>query len=475
MAKKPPERTEWESQWRDIRWEVVLKVCKRFWPDATFKSWNDCLSYLSKNRCYANESLQAWIDAGAEDPETLTVDLLRIKPGSLGDQKLGSSARGKEPSSENKEKKTLPSFNSQGLAQMVMATPTQPKEGLVTPDATIPKKQRRVVMEDDEEEIISFSDSVKDTPAPVHGGDRGDQHGEIEKLAKLLQDRGFAVSQKKNLDEGKLAKLSELMPENIALLDPMDKRQKANIFKTVGFFDGITPTALSKDFTSLSRGLSFGQRKKIELLFTIQQRAREKIRFCLQRLYDELDVARPMDEQSEKFHEWEVMLYLILDDMAVAVKAQQKTILDRHGYGSILNKEENSIIPLEYKEQLKELKDFDAAFARKRFFSGKGSSRGRGGFRNFFPSRKGSQSRASRGKQRTKSPRGDFRRYSAGGWRNRNFPARNNNSVSGYASGGAGGMAGGSDDDFFPPKSQSKFTNFSSFRGRPRKGGHIKQ
>lgn len=454
---------------------MVQTICKRLWPGVAFKNWGDCLSLLAKHRCFANESVIAWIAAGAEDPETLTIDLLQIKPGPSRDQKSGSSSLGNEPLSERKGQAAANS--SKGLAQMVISTPTQPQVGISTPDASTSRNRRSVAADDDGKQRLSFADEDKDAPVPVLDGDHGDPRGhdgEIEKLARLLQDRGFAISQKKNLDEGKLEKLSSLMPENLALLDPMEKKQKAKIFKTVGFFDGLLPAALSKDFTSLSKGLSFGQRKKIELLFTIQQRAREKLRFCLQRLYDELDLTKPMDEQSEHFHEWEVMLYLVLDDMAVAVKAQQKTILDRHGYGSILNKEENSIIPLEYKEQLKELRDFDRAFGKNRFFSGRGSSRGRGSFRKFFPSRKSSQSRSSGGRQRSKSPKGDFQKYRAGGWRNRNFPARGEKGFSGYVSGGAGGLSSISDDDFIP-KPQPKYSNFSAFRGRPKKGGHNKQ
>ncbi len=87
-------------------------------------------------------------------------------------------------------------------------------------------------------------------------------------------------------------------------------------------------------------------------------------------MYDLLDISAAEGEQSEDYTAWKTMLYLLLDDMAVAVKEQQKLILQPHGYAALLQKAGESIIPLELKDRLKEIKDFDAAFQRKQFFSG---------------------------------------------------------------------------------------------------------
>ena len=179
-------KTEWEAQWRGITFEVVQTICKRFWPDVAFKNWVDCLSLLAKHRCFANESVMAWIAAGAENPEALNFDLLQIKPGPSRDQKSGSSSLGNEPLSERKGQAAANS--SKGFAQMVISTPTQPQVGISTPDASTSRNRRSVAADDDGKQRLSFADEDKDTPEPVHG-DRGDQRGhdgEIGKLARLL-------------------------------------------------------------------------------------------------------------------------------------------------------------------------------------------------------------------------------------------------------------------------------------------------
>lgn len=57
-----------------------------------------------------------------------------------------------------------------------------------------------------------------------------------------------------------------------------------------------------------------------------------------------------------------VMLKLLADDFALAIKEQQKIILSAHGYSEALLTNEPSIIPVEYKEKLKQIRDFDNAF-----------------------------------------------------------------------------------------------------------------
>ena len=139
------------------------------------------------------------------------------------------------------------------------------------------------------------------------------------------------------------------------------------------------------------------KKAKITELYHVQLKAREKMRFCLQRLYDLLEPSAPEKDQTEDYAAWKTMLYLLLDDMAAAVKEQQKLILEPHGYASLLQKAGESIIPLELKDKLKEIKDFDAAFQRKRFFSGFRGPRGRGS-RFATPSWKGARQGARRGR-----------------------------------------------------------------------------
>src|SRR5690606_15565821 len=170
-----PTRTEWETQWRGIPFEMVQTICKRLWPGVAFKNWGDCLSLLAKHRCFANESVIAWIAAGAEDPETLTIDLLQIKPGPSRDQKSGSSSLGNEPLSERKGQAAANS--SKGLAQMVISTPTQSQVGISTPDASTSRNRRSVAADDDGKQRLSFADEDKDAPVPVLDGDHGDPRG----------------------------------------------------------------------------------------------------------------------------------------------------------------------------------------------------------------------------------------------------------------------------------------------------------
>ncbi len=469
-SSKPPKISPWESQWRAVKFDLVKRICQRFWPSVSFKSWQDCLAQLYKEKCYANETVVAWIQAGAEDVSSLSLELLRMKP-SVGFEYREPS---KVVDDDGEDKKAQQTTTAADPSFMLLATPTVPSQQMESPNLTKGKKQKISLRG---EKMVSLDqEHAKDTPALVRAVKDGDQHGDDDEddLSEALHNQAFFDDPESTLDEAKIRKLAKLMPVNIALMETMERREKSKLFKDIPFFNGLVPYALQKDFTSLSKGLSDGKRAKIRLLYLFQLKSRDKLRMCVQRLYEELDLAAPLDKQSKKFVEWETMLYLLLDDMAWAVKLQQKTILERYGYGSLLSKQENSIIPIEFKQQLKELKDFDASFARKSFFSARGNTRGRGGFRPFFPSRRGFQKRGSRkGSSTFTSSRGRSGRSGSVSWkgRSRRFEG---GGLSGYVSGGAGYASGFSDDDF-PAQGKNKFADFSSFRGRPKRGGHNRQ
>jgi len=176
-----------------------------------------------------------------------------------------------------------------------------------------------------------------------------------------------------------------------------------------------------------------------------------------------LDASRGTDDQSLAFKTWEGMLYLVLDDAVVAIKEQQDIILSNHGYGEAILRKKDSIIPLEIKQQLEEIKKFDEAFNTRPRFSGWGSSRG-------------ANSRFSRG-----SSRGGWKKSSfKGSGRGRNFSRFRNSfssrgnygksSSSGRSNYPRSGNGGYRSDDEFSLRSTPNTGTFSSFRGRPRGG-----
>ena len=74
------------------------------------------------------------------------------------------------------------------------------------------------------------------------------------------------------------------------------------------------PKVLDKDFTSLSKRLSFGQRKRISDLALVQKAAREKMRFVLFQMYSYVDSERAVEDQALYFRSWDTMLHLLIDD-----------------------------------------------------------------------------------------------------------------------------------------------------------------
>lgn len=484
----------WEEDWKRLPLEDVRLICQHIWPRLEFKTWGNCLDKLSKDKMFANETVTAWVQAGSKDPSIFSKEILQVKPEKMAKRK-DSDLKEKESSGELKllsnavigsEEKVLGAepngasiSTSAGITQMALDTP-RPTSDLISPDPIIKKKQRVLIQdaEEDEDEGISSEDTRgRYSPAAPKISQL-----DVEELAEYLEDLGFKKSRRRSLDDAKVVKLKALIPENIALMDPLEKKEKNKLFQDISFFDDILPPALDKDWTSLSRGLSFGKRKKIEWLFQTQVKAREKIRFTLQQLHNHLDLEYGMEEQSADFRAWQAMLYLLIDDMAVAVKLQQKIILENHGYGALLQRQGNSIIPLEIKEQLKQIKDFDLAFQRKKYFSGFGNSKGRGGSRFFSPSWKRGQKRSFKGRvssrpsSRQGAGRGSYYSvFSAG--RQREFGNRSsrgggrgtsNNTV--HVFNDRPGIA--DEDDFFAKTQKKPVSDFSNFRGRPRGGGH---
>ena len=159
-----------------------------------------------------------------------------------------------------------------------------------------------------------------------------------------------------------------------------------------------------QDFTSLSKRLSVGQSKRIAKLVVAQKRARDQIRFVMFQLQRLLDTSRGMMIKILLSRPGKGCYILVLDDAVVAIKEQQDIILSNHGYGEAILRKKDSIIPLEVKQQLEEIKKFDEAFNTRPRFSGWGSSRG-------------ANSRFSRG-----SSRGGWKKSSfKGSGRGRNF------------------------------------------------------
>jgi len=260
-----------------------------------------------------------------------------------------------------------------------------------------------------------------------------------------------------------MATIAQMLPTDIGVFEVLDKKGKAEIFKGIPAMDKHLPKILEKDFTSLSKRLSAGQSKRIAKLVVAQKRARDKIRFVMFQLYRLLDASRGTDDQNLAFKTWEGMLYLVLDDAVVAIKEQQDIILSNRGYGEAILRKKDSIIPLEIKQQLEEIKKFDEAFNTRPRFSGWGSSRG-------------ANSRFSRG-----SSRGGWKKSSfKGSGRGRNFSRFRNSfssrgnygksSSSGRSNYPRSGNGGYRSDDEFSLRSTPNTGTFSSFRGRPRGG-----
>ncbi len=121
-----------------------------------------------------------------------------------------------------------------------------------SPSQSAPKKARFQGFPalEDGDEIMS----AEDIPS-ASGAARAVGEINVEALAERMEELGFVKSRKRDLDEEKLRILSLVVPESVATMDTLDQRQRRLLFKNVGFFDNILPSALAKDWTSLSERL----------------------------------------------------------------------------------------------------------------------------------------------------------------------------------------------------------------------------
>ena len=138
-----------------------------------------------------------------------------------------------------------------------------------------------------------------------------------------------------------------------------------------------------------------------------------------------MDPEVPVNRQSRHFNSWAEITALIIDDFVWAIK-QQKLILARHGFSDDSLAAGTSIIPLSMKTKLKEVADFRRSLGlptqvtgtmASRFFSFRGNSNRRGGFRRGpAPSREGRYADTAhsgsftRGKSRSFAERSTFYR-----------------------------------------------------------------
>ena len=259
----------------------------------------------------------------------------------------------------------------------------------------------------DDDSSSTYEDSEEVIPA---GGRRARFSSQVDnvdaeesdsKLLARLQRLGFASTAQITLDEAKMEVVSQILPDDLSQLAVLKAKDRGRTFKGIPSFEDYLPDALKNDTTSLSSRLSYSQKEKVKLFHTLQKRLRDRMRWCLWQLYMSVDGAESLLGQDEEFQAWRIMLKLLADDFAFAIKEQQKIILSAHGYSEALLTNEPSIIPVEYKEKLKQIRDFDNAFntipSRNRFvrddfrgrqrFSRFGNSQRRGGgSRQFSPS-----------------------------------------------------------------------------------------
>ena len=264
---KPLKTSPWESQWRAVKFDLVKRICQKFWPSVSFKSWQDCLAQLYKEKCYANETVAAWIQAGAEDVSSLSLELLRMKP-SVGFEY-------KEPSKvvddDGEDKNAQQTTTAADPSLMLLATPTAPSQKMESPILTKGKKQKSSLSG---KKMVSLDrQHAKDAPALVRAVGDGDQHGEDDDeddFSEAFHNQAFFDDPEATLDEAKIRKLAKLMPTNIALMETMERRVKSKLFKDIPFFNGLVPYALQKDFTSLSKGflMAKGQRSVCYIFFS---------------------------------------------------------------------------------------------------------------------------------------------------------------------------------------------------------------
>lgn len=230
-SSKPPKISPWESQWRAVKFDLVKRICQRFWPSVSFKSWQDCLAQLYKEKCYANETVVAWIQAGAEDVSSLSLDLLRMKP-SVGFEYREPS---KVVDDDGEDKKAQQTTTAADPSFMLLATPTVPSQEMESPNLTKGKKQKISLRG---EKMVSLDqEHAKDTPALVRAVKDGDQHGDDDEddLSEALHNQAFFDDPESTLDEAKIRKLAKLMPVNIALMETMERRRNPSFSKTYRF------------------------------------------------------------------------------------------------------------------------------------------------------------------------------------------------------------------------------------------------
>ena len=420
----------WEQMWRKtVHRELLLKLCQTIFKKRKPKvnSLNRALTALREKDCWPVDEVAAWVAAGGHKNDiTFDVSVMQVPPTArLAEFKLDDT---------KSDTTVSQSFTNSSSSSSSSGSTLAPSSLSLDETRVLGRKSKLGSILSPASMNTSSSEDSDGSDKPGHPRMRGDSKnvlgdiGSLNDLLDVLQQNGVSFSHglDDSLDTKKVEFLKQLLPVDLADHPSMTKEDRTDALKQFPKFNKLLPHALKKDLTHLSSRLSRLQKEQIEMLYKSQLRSRDLLRVCVGNLYTLLDPEVPVNRQSRHFNSWAEITALIIDDFVWAIKQQQKLILARHGFSDDSLAAGTSIIPLSMKTKLKEVADFRRSLGlptqitgtmASRFFSFRGNSNRRGGFRRGpAPSREGRYADTAhsgsftRGKSRSFAERSTFYR-----------------------------------------------------------------
>jgi hypothetical protein len=381
-------RMAWQRAWMAIFLDKTgaIRFARVFFKEAKLNSLRKVLDKFWEERLSPSETVFAWAVSGAPISEIKwKVEEMRIQVTTEGLKELmsekrggstpkrgkGQSARvdpgdgtenGQETKVKDKGKDTI-DFASSSVPTSSTST-SSISSSLSSGDLGIKEDKKE---EKKENEDLFAMDWSRNTLEDV------DLRGEIRKILGEVQGSV-------ELDQLKVSYLAGLFPTQIALAQPMTAEERKEFFRSYLKIGKIIPPALKQDFSKLSTKLTRWEKHEIDTLYRMQLRTRDKLKMVLSHLYETVDTEAIVTEQESEFGDWHRLFIALVDDLVWLVKEQQAIILQPHHLEAVATGRVDSIIPLEWKTQLREVTEFQRLF-RTESRGGFGNRRGRGRFR----------------------------------------------------------------------------------------------
>ena len=351
----------WEARWtRVLTRHHVMKMCQKLFPDVQPKpnSLIRCISLLREKKCFCNETIDAWAKTSGHRKD-VTWDVASMQ---VDYEKAPQSLLGKKRGYDS-----------------ILSPSTNPPHAGDGMDLSSPVQEH-----DAEEEVLSSSEEEED--ATDRYTKRLSEFKSLGELVHDLQAIGLGTKAEKSLDSRKVDFLAELFPADVALNRPLKTSERQKYLAASPMFDFL-PQARKHDFSDLSSKLNRSEKEHIKCLYQAQLRVRQLLRITTGHMYVCVDVSKSFKDQSALFHQWNSMLELQLDEFVWLIKQQQQVIVKKAGMSDVLDMDNGSIIPLELKQKLKEVSDFQRHFGTGRFSRRWNSGQRGRGSNGFTPSR----------------------------------------------------------------------------------------